>query len=116
MNITKMARQLLEIAQDLRKRSPVGSDFDSGELIDFDQTWASTALGFGGVGGSALTTARTYVFIPYSEYRRRGDKAFVYFDGKYAYSCPINHRFEEDLKNHNMASVMESSRYNNEDN
>ena len=114
MNITKMARQLLAIADDLRKRKPVGTyDFDSGEMYDFDQTWGSTALGFGGMGGQMITEARTYVFIPY-ENGLPGMKAFVYFGGRFAYECPVCDRLFQDIRNCRVASVMEQGRYKKE--
>ncbi len=111
--VIDIARQLMTISEDLRKRRSHENttDYDKGYLYDFDQMWGSTALGFPGVGGSAMTWARTYVFIPYGEHR-----AFVYFNGEYAYTCSINDRFNTDLNNHCMASLMESGRYNNEDN
>lgn len=112
MNITKMARQLLNISNDLRSRHPAGTNnFDNGEIYDFDQMWGSTALGFGGIGGAAMTTERTYVFIPYCQ----DDKAFVYFGDRFAYECPVCDRLYQDIKNYQVASVMESVRYKNED-
>ena len=107
MQLIKMAKELLEISQQLRIRFSYDIDYDEGDLYDFDQTWASTALGFGGIGGSALTTARTYVFIPLNY-----DKAFVFFGSTFAYECKINDCFREDMRKKRMASVMESGRYN----
>ena len=104
MNLLNMSKDLISIYQDIRHRIAPGISLT---LYDFDQTWASTALGFGGMGGSAMTTARTYVLIPCSAQ----DRAFVYFGGCFAYKTPINDRFREDLKNHRMASVAESGRY-----
>lgn len=114
MLMTKIARELINMSEDLRSRHPAGTNFDNGELYDFDQVWASTALGFGGIGGSAMTIARTYVFIPaldpFSDYKQDG-KAFVYFGGRFAYECDTNDRFWEDVATHRMASVQESGRY-----
>ena len=111
MNITRMARQLLAIADDLRKRKPIGIyDFDNGYLYDFDQVWGSTALGFGGCGGSAMTVERTYVFIPHSQQ----DKAFVYFGSGFAYECPVCDRLFQDINNGRVASVRECGRYKEE--
>lgn len=104
MDLLNTAKELISIYQDIQHRISPGIALT---LHDFDQTWASTALGFGGVGGSAMTTARTYVLIPYSAQ----DWAFVYFGGRFAYRTPTNDRFWEDLKNHQMASVAESGRY-----
>ena len=111
MNLIKMARQLLAIADDMRKRRPAGVyDFEAGELYDFDQTWASTALGFGGIGGSALTTERTYVFIPKCD----EEHAYVYFGDCFAYKCQVCDSLWKDIENKRMASVMESGRYKQE--
>lgn len=111
MNLIKMARQLLAIADDLRKRRPAGVyDFEAGELYDFDQTWASTALGFGGIGGAALTTERTYVFIPIWDV----EHAYVYFGGEFAYKCPVCDSLMKDIENKYVASVANSGQYKQE--
>lgn len=106
MELTRIAMDILNISQHMKKVYYNDVDYDDGDLYVFDQTWASTALGFGGMGGSAMTTATTYVFVP-----RRLNTAYVYFDGRFAYECGINDRFREDIRNHRMASVMESGRY-----
>lgn len=49
------------------------------------QTWGSTACGWGGMGGSAMTTAMN--FIVYNLYLKH---AFVYWSGELAYICPID--------------------------
>ena len=105
-DILKMTRQLISIAEDLRYRFGIYYPDSNADLYDFDQTWASTALGFGGIGGSAMTKERTYVYIQYDE-----ETAYVYFGGTFAYKTHINDRFWEDIKKHDMASVMESYRY-----
>ena len=85
----------------------------------FPQTWGSTALGFPGCGGSAMTTAYTTVmnarFLPRLSSATNGEPEFwgVYFGNKYAYMIdgePTN-EFFADLKNHNMASVQEAGKY-----
>jgi len=106
-DLLKVAKELIEVATDLRDR--FGIYYADGDLYDFDQTWGSNALGFGCIGGSA-TTARTYVFIPYEE-----ERAYVYFGRIFAYDVPINNRFREDLRKHNMASVAESGIYKKKD-
>ena len=77
------------------------------ELIIFEQTWGSTALGFPGCGGQAMTTANTYVFIPTT----CNQDCFVYFGAKLAYHVPYSDIFMEDVKNHNMASVTKCGKY-----
>ena len=109
-SLTNVAIDLLVIAQYMRKEFYKDADYDDGDLYDFDQTWGSTALGFGGMGGQAITTARTYVFIP-----RGTNNAYVFFGNRFAYSCPINDKFREDLDKHRMASVMERGRYYEKD-
>ena len=65
MKVLTTAMELLLIQDNILTREKVyGTDFD---IIMFDQTWGSTALGFPGVGGSAMTEATTYVLIPKKE-------------------------------------------------
>ena len=66
--ITNLARMLLNIEHDFYARldfskgeRPNADDF---EMYIFEQTWADTTTGFGGIGGQALTTAFTIVFVP----------------------------------------------------
>ena len=115
--VIDIARQLMAISEDLRKRRSHENttDYDKGDLYDFDQMWGSTALGFGGCGGSAMTIERTYVFIPHLipfPDKKQEEKAFVYFGDKFAYECGVNDRLRSDIINHDIASVMESGRYN----
>lgn len=70
-------------------------------LIDgvevFQQLWASTALGFGGVGGAAMTSANTVIVTG-----PMGEKA-VYFGGGFAYLIERpNKTFLEDAAAHSM--------------
>ena len=109
--LTEMARELLAIKADLpfrfkykEKPYPTIDDF---ELYTFEQTWGSTALGFGGVGGQMITSARTYVFIPIS----CDQKCFVYFAGKFAYEVDYSEKFMDDVLERNIASVTESGKY-----
>lgn len=78
---------------------------DETEVYMFPQTWGSTALGYGGIGGSAMTTAYTVVISS-------GRSYCVYFGpGRLAYKVDIsraNPAFFNDLKNHTMASVSEA--------
>ena len=67
----------------------------------FVQTWGSTALGFGGVGGQAITSA--YVCIIESDLV--GQFA-VYFSGRLAYVIERpNQKFTEDITNHKMVDA-----------
>lgn len=61
----------------------------------FEQTWGSTALGFGGIGGQAVTSAYTVVVDG-----PMGD-ACVYFGGTLAYHVlKPNAQFREDVAQH----------------
>ncbi len=55
----------------------------------FPQTWGSTALGFGGIGGAAMTPAYTVVV-----HGPRFERA-VYFNGSFAYMVLENAMTEE---------------------
>ena len=110
-NLTEMAREILAIEANLPYRfdysdqsHPTVKDF---ELHTFEQTWGSTALGFGGIGGQAMTSARTYVFIPMSI----NQKCFVYFAGRFAYAVDYSEKFMKDVLGGNMAAVYESGKY-----
>lgn len=73
----------------------------------FEQVWPSTALGFPGVGGSAMTKAWTVVMLP----TRPNLTALVYFGGEFAYEAEMNDEFQHDLACGRLASVMSSGRY-----
>ena len=112
--LTKTAREILMIEEDLpfrldysSKPYPTVDDFD---MFMFEQAWADTSLGFGGIGGQAITFATTYVFVPAS----CDQKCFVYFAGRFAYAADYNKAFIEDLKTHRMASVAMSGKYRKE--
>lgn len=72
------------------------------EVVMFPQTWSSTALGFGGIGGQAFTSAYTVVV----SCRLEGAAAAVYFGGSFAYlveHARQNQAFREDVANQRMA-------------
>lgn len=107
MKVLTTAMELLLIQDDIIRREKI---YDTDYTIYmFEQTWGSTALGFPGVGGSAMTEATTYVLIP----KKEADCAHVYFGSQFAYKVNgLTQKFMDDLNNHSMASVMEaSSRY-----
>ena len=108
--LTRMAREVLAIEDDLPYRlnyskgdNPTIDDFD---IYVFEQVWGDTSLGFGGVGGQAMTAATTYVFVPMIE-----QKCFVYFAGRFAYAVPYSDKFMEDVKGRKMAAVYEKGKY-----
>ena len=109
--LTEMAREILDIEADLPYRfdysdnsNPTLDDF---ELHTFEQTWGSTTLGFGGVGGQMMTSATTYVFIPMGV----NQKCFVYFAGRFAYAVDYSEKFMKDVLGCNVAAVYESGKY-----
>lgn len=68
----------------------------------FPQLWSSTALGFGGIGGQAMTTAYTTIFYDSISFKA----AAVYFDSELAYIIDNpNKNFWADVSHHNMKSV-----------
>lgn len=59
------------------KRRPT-IDYDLEVYAMFTQTWGSTALGFGGMGGAAMTTAYTIILHCHHVF-------YVYWNGQFAY-------------------------------
>ena len=108
--LVAMAREILEIEADMpcrldyTKERPTIDDF---ELYTFNQMWGSTALGFGGIGGQAMTQARTYVFVPVS----CNQKCLVYFAGRFAYQADYCDNLKEDIRQQNMMPVHRAGRY-----
>lgn len=94
----------------------------------FPQTWGSTALGFGGCGGQAITEAYTTVVEMSWDYVNKTDDIrglnlttsddriyAVFFDGKLAYIClNPNEQFFEDLNNRCMRPQNQSQAYSND--
>ena len=76
------------------------------QMYAFPQTWGSTSLGFGGMGGQSITDALTVVvFGP------MGD-ACVYFAGRLAYHIKRpSQAFYEDMSKHRMRSVTDCKVY-----
>lgn len=75
----------------------------------FAQTWGSTSLGFGGIGGAAMTPAYTVVI------RGPGGDFAVYWNGRLAYTVDPTAQtteqlraFQEDLTNRDTASCMQA--------
>lgn len=114
--LTDTALDLLLIEKDILYRMDYSKEnkhfrvgVDDFTMYIFEQTWGSTALGFGGIGGQAMTTANTYVFVPVTCHQN----CFVYFDGRFAYQAPCSKSFMEDVRNHSMKSVNQSRLYLN---
>lgn len=83
------------------KKSRRHSSYDITVFAMFTQTWSSTALGFGGVGGQAITGA--YTIVLESE---QGCGFCVYFGGRLAYHIQKpNQKFFDDILNRRMVEV-----------
>jgi len=89
----------------IKTRRPTEQDLDV--VAMFPQTWGSTALGFGGIGGAAMTTAYTIVI-------REGfsGNCLVYFGGRFAYTANArNQTFLKDLDLKRLKQVSQSAIY-----
>ena len=112
-NLTQMAKNILQIESDLPYRFNYKNDkydhptVDDFEIYIFQQIWGSTALGFGGIGGQAMTSTYTYVFVPVNS----NQNCFVYFDGEFAYEAPYSDIFMEDVAKHRMEPVHRKGKY-----
>lgn len=113
--LTQTALELLMINNDLPHRlnysKPPYQRIDDFELYIFEQVWGSTALGFGGIGGQAMTRAMTYVFVPINVKQ----KCYVYFAGQFAYSVPYSDYFMNDVMKKKMEPVYSIGKYNIEE-
>ena len=113
--LTEIAREILCIEHDLPFRLNYNTNprpsIDDFEMYTFEQIWGSTALGFGGIGGQAITSARTYVFVPLTTFDQ---KCIVYFGSRFAYAVDYSRKFMDDVQACNMASVSMSVKYQEE--
>lgn len=74
-------------------------------VYQFPQVWGSTALGFGGLGGQAITTADTTIVSD-------GRSAAVYFGGRLAYVIErVGQAFWDDVRNFQMADKALAEKY-----
>ena len=73
----------------------------------FTQSWATTALGFGGIGGCAITEAYTVIVEDYCT----GWYSVFFGDGlAYTIQNP-NEKFFEDIRKEQMESVSKHNKY-----
>ena len=87
-----------------KKRRPCIYDIQN--VVTFSQMWGSTALGFGGIGGAAMTNALTVCIEG-----PMGDWC-VYFGGRFAYRIERpNEQFRADMLNWRMSDVGSSRKY-----
>ena len=76
-------------------------DYEVGVYAMFPQTWGSTALGFGGIGGQAITDSYTVVI---ESLQILG--FCVYFGGRFAYRIDKpNDQFWKDIAEHTLSEV-----------
>jgi hypothetical protein len=72
----------------------------------FPQMWGSTALGFGGIGGAAMTTEYTIVLNCYSTFA-------VYYGGQFAYIVKNpTQTFFDDINRQSISDVKHKEKYN----
>ena len=104
-----MARNLLAIEEDIsfRFNKREKTWVDDFEMYTFEQMWGDTTCGFGGMGGQAMTTCRTYVFVPQVD----GEDCFVYFGGRFAYKVPYSKIFMDDVNKQQMVAVYGKGKY-----
>lgn len=101
-----MTTNISELIENLKAvDEKLGNRRDILEIEVFSQTWGSTALGFGGWGGQAMTTANTTVI-------RLGDGRWhVFFGSKLAYVVENPAKeFHEDLLNRRMADCQTAAK------
>jgi hypothetical protein len=95
------------IKDDAPTREKIGDRQPSFDVTVFSEWWGSTALGFPGMGGDAMTKAYTTVI----EEENSGWYG-VFFGDRLAYLVPrANERFLDDLNRHQMLSVREAKKY-----
>lgn len=113
--VVHIAKQLLNINDDIQYRFDFSKDnhrvtVDDFDLYIFEQTWGSTALGFGGIGGQAITTENTYVFVPVT----CNQNCFVYFGSRFAYEAEYCDQLAEDIGNRCMKPCNKAGYYRKE--
>ena len=109
LNLIQIARELLAIHEEFpyHLKNYDDNNINDFEMETFTQLWGNTSGGFESIGGAAMTTQRTYVFIPIVE----DEDCQVYFGGAYAYSVPYSEEFEKDVRNHNVAGKYHKGKY-----
>lgn len=100
MNSGNPREDIKKVLDDVDQRVGPGYEGRHWTWFAFPQTWGSTALGFGGIGGAAMTTAQTYVVLA-------NGSVFVYFGSRFAYEIKnyLRWKLEEYLGKRNFPSV-----------
>ena len=102
--------ELLKINEDFsfHLNNPRKASVRDFELLTFTQTWGNTSGGFERAGGCAMTSQRTYVFIPITA---KDENCLVFFGGSFAYAVPYSNEFMNDVRNSNVAGCKSYGRY-----
>ena len=110
--MTKDYSFITNLAENFTKELREQKSYDDIDVYVFPQTWGSTALGYGGIGGSMMTSASTVVLYANCENIVR-----VYFGcGLLAYEIKNPNRlFFEDMFNHRVAEKFKSGKYRREE-
>lgn len=111
-----MVNELKELVNNTMEIDSQLSRYNKLEIYDvkvFMETWESTALGFGGVGGQAFTNAYTTV-VECDIEKPKTDEIhhmwMVFFGGRIAYTVENpTKEFFEDLQSNHMVSCREAS-------
>lgn len=88
---------------ELRQQGLSEEELSSIITYSFEQVWGSSALGFGGVGLSAMTSSRTSVLIP-----KNSVTAYIFFGDRYAYSVGICNNLWKDIYHRNIKPISEA--------
>ena len=96
--LSKLAISSIKVNDSIKKEDII-------DVFVFIQTWGNTSLGFGGIGGDAITNAWTHVV------QTCDGKFHVFFNGAHAYSVENpTETFKKDLKNNCMKSIVEANK------
>lgn len=111
LNLVDIAIELLQIDRNFHGhlKDPHNNRISDFELYTFEQTWGNTSGGFEGIGGSAMTNQRTYVFIPMTATEQ--EECLVFFGGRFAYHAPYSEIFINDVRNHNVVGMSKKAKY-----
>lgn len=110
-HLTRMARQLLAIDEDIqfRIKDPYKYKVDDFDMHTFVQAFADTSCGFGGIAGQSITKENVYVFLPLCN---ETEECIVYIGSRYAYSVPYSRLFIDDVNRSRVATLSEKGKYN----
>ena len=111
LNLRDIAIELLQIDRNFYRylKEPLKNSVRDFELWTFEQVWGNTSGGFEGIGGSAMTSQRTYVFVPTTATEK--EECLIFFGERFAYNAPYNEKLRKDVIEHNMAGISQKSKY-----